>query len=276
MYNKVMVEICFTKMVASGNDFIVIDNRDGVIDVTPGLVRKICQRKFGIGANGVLIVERSKLADFRMRIINSDGSEAEMCGNGGRCIARFAQIKEIAKNKMKFETLAGIILAEVTNNRVKVKLTDPLNLFLNKKIRIKDKELTVHCLNTGVPHAVLILDEIEKVEVVESGKQIRWHQDFAPAGTNVNFIQVIDNQTIKIRTYERGVEDETLACGTGSAASACISSILELAKPPVKMITKSGEILEIDFEKDKEVITNLYLTGDVQIVYEGVIMEVKT
>lgn len=271
-----MVEICFTKMVASGNDFIVIDNRDGVIDVTPGLVRKICQRKFGIGANGVLIVERSKLADFRMRIINSDGSEAEMCGNGGRCIARFAQIKEIAKNKMKFETLAGIILAEVTNNRVKVKLTDPLNLFLNKKIRIKDKELTVHCLNTGVPHAVLILDEIEKVEVVESGKQIRWHQDFAPAGTNVNFIQVIDNQTIKIRTYERGVEDETLACGTGSAASACISSILELAKPPVKMITKSGEILEIDFEKDKEVITNLYLTGDVQIVYEGVIMEVKT
>ncbi|MEW6096724.1 MAG: diaminopimelate epimerase [bacterium] len=270
-----MNKISFTKMVASGNDFVVIDNRAGMIEVTPGLVRKICQRKLGVGADGVLIVERSKVANFKMRIINSDGTEAEMCGNGGRCIAKFAQVKEIAKNEMKFETLAGIIEAQVTDNRARVRLTNPINLILSKKVQLKDTKVTVHCLNTGVPHAVLITEEIEKAGVVELGRQIRWHSDFAPAGTNVNFIQPLDNQTIKIRTYERGVEDETLACGTGSAASACLASILGLVKPPVKMITKSEEILEIDFEMMGENITNLYLTGDVQMVYEGIMYNEK-
>jgi len=267
-----MNKIYFTKMVASGNDFVVIDNRDEKIEVTPNLVRKICQRKLGVGADGILIVERSKIANFKMRIINSDGSEAEMCGNGGRCIAKFAQVKKIANSKMKFETLAGIIEAKIINQRVKVKLTNPINLELNKKLQLKDAEVTVHCLNTGVPHAVLITTGIEKVDVVKLGRQIRWHEVFAPAGTNVNFIQPVDNYTIKIRTYERGVEDETLACGTGSAAAACIASILGLIKTPVKMITKSEEVLEIDFDKTEGDITNLYLTGDVQIVYEGMIM----
>jgi len=267
-----MEEINFTKMVASGNDFVVIDNRDGMIDVTPGLVRRICQRKLGIGADGVLILELSKIANFKMRIINSDGTEAEMCGNGGRCIAKFAQLKEIAGNQMKFETLAGIIEANIINHsRVKVKLTNPTDLLLNKKIQLQNREITVQCLNTGVPHTVLISKEIEDVDVMELGRQVRWHQDFAPAGTNVDFIQLIDTNTIKIRTYERGVEDETLACGTGSAASACLASILGLATPPVKVITKSGEILDIDFKMKGDNITNLYLTGDVQVVYEGVI-----
>lgn len=267
-----MDKISFAKMVASGNDFIVVDNRDGMIDITPGWVRKVCHRKFGVGADGMLIVELSKVSDFKMRIINSDGSEAEMCGNGGRCVAKFAQIKEIAGSEMKFETHAGIIEAKIINHRVKIKLTNPINLLLNKKVRLQHKEINVHCLNTGVPHTVLMTDEIENVDVTGLGRQIRWHRDFAPAGTNVNFIQIIDNQTINIRTYERGVEDETLACGTGSAASACIAAILGLTKPSVKMLTKSGEILEIDFDKVEENITNLYLTGDVQIVYEGVIV----
>lgn len=257
-------------MVASGNDFVVIDNRDEMIDVTPGWVRKICQRKLGVGADGVLIVERSKVANFKMRIINSDGTEAEMCGNGSRCVAKFAQDKEIAGSEMKFETLAGIIEAKVNDDRVRVKLTNPINLMLNKKIQLQNYEITVQCLNTGVPHTVLITKDIENIEVVELGRQIRWHPNFSPAGTNVNFIQPLDNQTIKIRTYERGVENETLACGTGSAASACLAAILGLVQPPVKMITKSGEILEIDFKIMGENITNLYLTGDVQVVYEGI------
>ncbi len=265
-----MDKIYFTKMVASGNDFVVIDNRDGTIDVSPGWVRKTCARKLGIGADGILIVEQSKVANFKMRIINSDGSEAEMCGNGARCVAKFAQDKEIAGSSMKFETLAGIIDAEVTNQRVKVKLTDPINLTLNKKVQLKDTEVTLHCLNTGVPHAILITEKIENAPIVDWGREIRWHQDFAPAGTNVNFIQVVDSQTIKIRTYERGVEDETLACGTGSSASACLAAILGLANPPVKMITRGDEILEIDFDRAGENITNLYLTGDVRIVYEGI------
>ncbi|MFH1562973.1 MAG: diaminopimelate epimerase [Nitrospirota bacterium] len=265
-----MDKIHFTKMVAGGNDFVVLDNRDGMIEVTAGWVRKICQRKLGIGADGMLIVERSKVADFKMRIINSDGSEAEMCGNGARCVAKFAQDKEIAGSLMKFETLSGIIDAMVTVQRVKVKLTDPINLTLNKKVQLKDTEITLHCLNTGVPHAVLITEKIENAPVVDWGREIRWHQDFASAGTNVDFIQIIDTQTIKIRTYERGVEDETLACGTGSAASACIAAMLELTNPLVKMITIGGEILEIDFDRAGENITNLYLTGDVQVVYEGV------
>lgn len=164
-----MNKICFTKMVASGNDFVVIDNREKMIEVTPGLVRRICQRKLGIGADGVLIVERSKLANFKMRIINSDGTEAEMCGNGSRCVAKFVRLKKIANSEMRFETHAGIIEAKVTDHRASVKLTNPINLILNKKIQLKDNELTLHCLNTGVPHAVLILKQIEKIEVVELG-----------------------------------------------------------------------------------------------------------
>lgn len=270
-----MEKIHFTKMVASGNDFIVIDNRAGMIEVTPSWVRRICQRKLGVGADGVVVVELSKVASFKMRIINSDGTEAEMCGNGSRCIAKFAQITKIANSEMKFETLAGIIDAKILNHRVKIRLTDPINLILNKKIQLKNNNITVHCLNTGVPHAVVIVKEIEEVKVVKLGKQIRCHPAFAPRGTNVNFIQPIDNQTIKIRTYERGVEDETLACGTGSAASACIAAILDLVRPPVKMITKSKQILEIDFDKTEDNITNLYLTGDVEIVYEGVMYSKK-
>jgi len=260
-------------MVASGNDFVIIDNRDGIINVTSEWMRKVCQRKLGIGADGVLIVECSKVANFKMRIFNSDASEAEMCGNGGRCIAKFAQEKGIVGSEMKFETLAGIIEAQVINHRVKIKLTEPINLLLNKKVQLQHREILVQCLNTGVPHTVIITKEIENVDVVELGRQIRWHQDFVPAGTNVDFIQPLDNQTIKIRTYERGVEEETLACGTGSAAAACLASILGLTRPPVKMITKSGEILDIDFNMKETNITNLYLTGDVEVVYEGVITQ---
>lgn len=263
------MEFVFTKMCANGNDFVVIDNRNLMIDLTPEQVKNICQRKLGIGADGMLIIEKSKIADFKMRVINSDGTEAEMCGNGARCAAKFAFDKKISNNLMRFETLAGIIDAEIQKHRVKVKLTDPINLVLNKRVKLPDKEIIVHYLNTGVPHIVVIVEDVEKIDVINFGRHLRWHEAFAPAGTNVNFIQLVDNQTIKIRTYERGVEDETLACGTCSSASACIASLLGLVGSPVKILTKGGEILEINFDKRGSIITNLYLTGNVQVVFEG-------
>lgn len=267
-----MKKLAFIKMVASGNDFVVIDNRDRIIDPTPAWVRRICERRLGVGADGVLIIEPSKIADFKMRIVNADGSEAEMCGNGARCAAKFARMKKIADSQMCFETIAGVIIAKVIRSQVKVKLTDPIDLILNKELTVDDHQLTVHCLNTGVPHTVLIVEDIEEVKVRELGHQIRWHPAFAPAGSNVNFIQIIDEQSIKIRTYERGVEDETLACGTGSAASACLACLLGLVKPPVKMLTRGGEVLEIGFDKIAGRILHLYLSGRVQVVYWGQFM----
>ena len=253
----------------SGNDFIVFSNKNKEINLSPAWVKKICQRRTGIGADGLIIIEDSKKADFLMRIINSDGSEAEMCGNGARCAALFATLSSVAKPKMVFETKAGLIRAEVFNNEVKINLNNPNSLILNKMIKLEDSSLLVHHINTGVPHTVLILKEISSVDVESLGKKIRFHQDFAPKGTNVNFVKVINKENIEVRTYERGVESETLSCGTGSAASACIGYLLKLTYPPVKVKTAGGEYLTIDFQEKDSQITNLSMSGPVSVVYEG-------
>jgi diaminopimelate epimerase len=263
--------IDFFKMSGSGNDFILIDNRDQSLAVEniAQFVRAVCERKVSVGADGLIIIEDSERADFRWRFFNADGSEVDMCGNGGRCAARFACIKGIAKEKMSFETGAGIIDAEVKGDVVKLRLTDPQAMKANISVMIDGKPLEVSFINTGVPHAVCFVQGLDRYDVFNTGRKIRHHSEFQPEGTNANFMEVIDRHTIRIRTYERGVEDETLACGTGAVASALISSSRGLVESPVDARVKSGETLKIYFHKKDRGFQDIYLEGKANVVYEG-------
>lgn len=261
----------FFKMSGSGNDFILIDNRDQslAVDNLTEFVRRVCERKVSAGADGLIIVENSHHADFRWRFFNADGSEVDMCGNGGRCAARFAYIKGIAKENMSFETGAGVIDAEVRDDVVKLRLTDPHNMRIDFFIIIEDQPFEVDFINTGVPHVVHFVHNLDQFDVFNVGRAIRYHKNFQPEGTNANFMEVQDRHAIRVRTYERGVEDETLACGTGAVASALISSWKGLADSPVDVRVKSGEILKIHFRKTDSGFKDIYLEGKAKVVYEG-------
>ncbi len=261
----------FYKMSGSGNDFILIDNRGKVLDGMnlKSFAKSVCRNKVSVGADGLIVIEPSDKADFRWLFFNADGSEAEMCGNGGRCAARFAFIKGIAGEKLSFETRAGIIDAEVKGDIVKLRLTDPRDLKLDYSIPVKDGQLKVNSINTGVPHAVSFVDRLNEFDVFGYGRDVRYHSAYAPAGTNVNFVTIEGKDRIRVRTYERGVEDETLACGTGAVASALVSAGKGLVDSPVEILVKSGEILNIYFEKSGDKFSNVYLEGRASVVYEG-------
>jgi diaminopimelate epimerase len=279
----------FEKYNGSGNEFIIIDNRYRVINVdVQKFVKKICERRISVGADGALLLENSVVADFKMRIINSDGSEAEMCGNGARCIAMYAYKNGIVGKSMTFETLAGIMSAEIINkNIVKVKLSEPFDYKDNIKLKLSDQTISnAAFINTNVPHAIIFHNksDFDKMDILPSGREIRNHKTFAPAGTNVNFVKTAKDNSIYIRTYERGVEDETLACGTGSTAAAIITAIKFGYKSPVKVITRSKIILKIHFNQQKisEIIKNnisdetsfdVFLEGPVKSVYSAELLE---
>lgn len=263
--------IAFTKMSGSGNDFILIDNRDGGLAVgdVVQFVRRVCERKVSVGADGLILIERSDRVDFKWRFFNADGSEVEMCGNGGRCAARFAFLNGIAGERMSFETVAGIIDAEVKGPVVKLRLTDPHSLVLDDEIAVDGRPLAVHSVNTGVPHVVHFVAEPDAFDVFATGRAIRYHEHYAPAGTNANFAAVRDGHTLRVRTYERGVEDETLACGTGSVASALIAAQKGFVTAPVDIRVQSGETLRIHFETTPTGFAKVYLEGSVKVVYQG-------
>jgi diaminopimelate epimerase len=270
-----MKPISFFKMSGSGNDFIIIDNRDEVVGVDdlPDFVRKVCRRKMSVGADGFILIEASDEADFRWRFYNSDGSRAEMCGNGARCATRFAFVNGIAGDAMSFETDAGIVHGQVIGDRAKVKMPDPADLRLNFAIELKNGPEKVNSVNTGVPHVVIMKDTVDNVDVFELGREIRYHEEFAPAGTNVNFICRLGQGELAIRTYERGVEDETLACGTGSIAGAIVAACTENLDSPINLRTRSGEYLTIHFNRVEGVIKDVYLEGDARIIYTGKLVE---
>jgi diaminopimelate epimerase len=263
------------KMSGSGNDFILIDHRNPILDEDEmkGFARKVCQRRVSVGADGLILIEGSKRADFKWRFFNSDGSEPEMCGNGGRCAARFAHLKGIAGPSLTFETLAGILSAQVDGKRVKLEMTKPYGLKLDEAILIKGKKQILSNINTGVPHAVIFLEDLEGIDVVRVGRAIRYHSHFAPAGTNANFVRLENQSQLSIRTYERGVEDETLACGTGAVASALVAAFKGLIKSPVSIKTWGGEILTVYFEIEAGEIKRVFFEGDVHIVYEAEMWE---
>jgi diaminopimelate epimerase len=264
-----MKPITFYKMSGSGNDFIIIDNRSRIIDGLdlPKFIRAGCRRKMAVGADGLILIEPSDKADFRWQFFNSDGSRAEMCGNGARCAARFAVVNGIAKANLSFETDAGVVAGQVEGDRARVKMPDPMDLRLDYAIELKTGPVTVSSINTGVPHVVIMRDSVAEVDVFNLGREIRNHKAFAPAGTNVNFICRKGQGQLAIRTYERGVEDETLACGTGSIAGALVTSSKLDWNSPIDLTTRSGEVLRIHFNKNENVFDNVYLEGDARIIY---------
>jgi diaminopimelate epimerase len=267
--------VTFFKMSGSGNDFIIIDNRNKAVndDDLPAFISRVCRRKMSVGADGFILIEVSEKADFQWRFYNSDGSKAEMCGNGARCAARFAYVNRIAGEIMSFETEAGIVKGQVKDDRAKVKMPDPVDLRLDYSIELETGPEMVSSVNTGVPHVVTMKDAVEDIDVVKLGREIRYHKAFAPAGTNVNFICRQRHGELAIRTYERGIEDETLACGTGSIAGALISSCKLNWSSPVYLVTRSGESLTIYFSKSDGVFSDIYLEGDARIIYIGELRE---
>ncbi len=261
--------IDFSKMIATGNDFVVLDNRKQIIgNRISNLARRLCDRKLGIGADGLLLVEKSKIADFKMRIFNPDGSEPEMCGNGSRCIALYAKLNKIAPYSMKIDTKAGLLSAKAGNVNIKIKMTEPKDIKLRVGLKLKNKRYKLHYINTGVPHVVCFVKDLDYVDLRSFGKAVRYHKLFMPEGTNVNIVYVKSKASISIRTYERGVEDETLACGTGSVASAVISGIVKGLKPPITVCTRGGS-LKIYFTLKNHIISNLFLEGGAKEVFKG-------
>lgn len=256
-------------MVGAGNDFVVVDNRRGVVKKDAvKLAKLLSDRRRSVGADGLLLLEKSKKANIRMRILNSDGSEAEMCGNGIRCIAKFSSDRKITGKKFSIETLAGIISAEVKGDVIKARITDPKGLKLNIRIPVNGREELVHFIDTGVPHTIKVVDKVDNVDIFTLGRAIRRHSYFAPKGTNASVISVKGNE-LWIRTYERGVEDETMACGTGSTAAALVAAALRGLKSPVTVHTHGGDRLKIYFSRNGNDFHDVYLEGPVQQAFEG-------
>ncbi|MBL4903530.1 MAG: diaminopimelate epimerase [Desulfocapsa sp.] len=263
----------FAKMSGTGNDFIVIDHRTSLVspEEQPDFVNKVCRRMFSVGADGVIFIEASEKADFSWQFYNADGSVAEMCGNGARCAARFAYAKGIAGRKMSFETLAGIIEAEVLDDEdVSLLMTQPFDYRTDLTVDVDGKTHDLFFMNSGVPHAVLFMDEGAEIPVKKWGHDIRFHEMFQPTGTNVNFVQYLDDGGIRVRTYERGVEDETRACGTGAVAGAIFAAAGTKVESPVTVITSGGEALTIVFDLQEDgTAENVYLRGPARIIYIG-------
>jgi len=262
----------FYKLCASGNDFVIIPDLKDEISKKEAVIlaQKVCRPKFGIGADGLILVKPAKdtsKASFSWWFFNSDGSEAEMCGNGARCVSRLVEELKLFKSPFFFETKAGLIFAEVKGKKVKVALTHPRDLKLNIVLRTDYDWFLVHFVNTGVPHVVLFWEDIENAPVEKLGSKIRFHPYFEPHGTNVNFASIIED-VLWIRTYERGVEAETLACGTGSAASAYVAVKLGLIKPPVKVRTRGGETLTIYIENEAGE-EKIFLEGNTIFAFSG-------
>jgi diaminopimelate epimerase len=261
----------FFKMHGGGNDFVLMDHRERHIPEAEQnrFAQRVCTPKVGVGADGLILIEDSDRADFRWRFFNADGSEAEMCGNGARCAARFAVMQGIANSRLTFETLAGLIQAEVLNHQIRVALADVGDLRLNLSIPLEGETLAGHFMKVGVPHVMVPVENLEEVPIRQWGREVRFHQMFQPAGTNVNFVRATGPHVLEIRTYERGVEDETLACGTGAVAAALISARLEKVASPVAVHTRGGEILTVSFQWQGEKISEVFLEGEALVVYQG-------
>lgn len=265
--------IAFEKMSGTGNDFVIIDNRSLRIPQAEQaeLARRICRRMFSVGADGLIFIEDSAAADFAWNFYNADGSVAEMCGNGSRCAARFAYRHNIVGKKMKLETLAGVVEAEICEEEevVRVKMTQPHDFRLGLSLKLGDEERPVVYVNTGVPHAVIFVDE-EEVPVKTWGRKVRFHQLFEPKGANANFVTLLPDGRLKVRTYERGVEAETMACGTGAVAAALFAAIQKGMESPIEVVTSGGGVLTILFDLfDGPVVENVYLQGPTRLICTG-------
>jgi len=265
------MNIPFWKMHGAANDFILVDDREASFPLNDtAWLAGIAARRTGVGCEGVILIQPSDKADFRMRFFNPDGSEVEMCGNGARCVARLAHEIGIAPRNMTIDTLAGILRAEALGNSVKLRLTPPSDWRVGRSLECEDTKIEYSFVNTGVPHVVVPVEDLDACDVMALGRLIRRHKDFAPAGTNVNFIKKTGPQSIRVRTYERGVEAETLACGTGIVASALISAKLGQVTPPVSVSVAGGD-LSVDFQLTDSGAEEVTLLGPALHVFQGVL-----
>jgi diaminopimelate epimerase len=266
-----MPTLHFTKMNGAGNDFVMLDNRDSSLALTDTQIARLCDRHRGVGADGLLLVERPEAeADFRMRYYNADGREAEMCGNGARCFARFVdRLTPAATGTVTFETPAGVISATLRGDQVSLGMSQPGPFAAGVELDAAGEKLTVYSINTGVPHAVVLVDDLDGTNVHPLGAALRHHHHFQPRGTNVNFVRQLGPQDLAIRTYERGVEAETLACGTGVVASALTIATLTGAASPIRVLVKGGDTLSVDFLRTGEDFSHVVLTGPADFVFEG-------
>ncbi len=266
----------FVKMNGAGNDFVMLDNRDGTKKLSASQIARLCDRHRGVGADGVLLVEPPPVdkpgVDFTMRYFNSDGGEAEMCGNGARCFAKFASLVAGPFHHVAFQTRAGVIAADLhEDGDVTLAMSEPHGLRLGTHLDVGGEALVVHFVNTGVPHAVVEVGDVAPVDVAELGKALRHHPHFAPAGTNVNFFQQLGPSELRLRTYERGVEAETLACGTGVVAAAIVFRELHGGQGPVSVTVQGGDTLQVHFTKSANGrIHDVTLRGPADICFEGV------
>jgi diaminopimelate epimerase len=259
-------------MSACGNDFCLIDNRKGIFPEPAGpSIRSICRRRISLGADGIILVENSNNASFKMRYYNADGGEVEMCGNGARCIARFAYLNGISSQEMSFETQAGLVDAKVSDKGARIKISDVRFSPEEGRVSLPDvlPGQEPYYLVVGVPHVVCFVNDLESIDVVSLGRKIRYHDLFKPKGTNANFVKIKYPHSIMIRTYERGVEEETLACGTGATASAMVATALGHVSPPIEVMTRSGCPLKIDFKRMEEIFSPVWLEGEARVVCSG-------
>jgi diaminopimelate epimerase len=271
------MRIHFAKMNGAGNDFIMIDNRKETVRVTDRWIQELCDRRRGVGADGVILLEPGEDVDFRMRYYNSDGGEADMCGNGARCTALYAVTLGIGVEKdrgvhLRFIAAPGPMEAQVEGDRVAISMTDASAFEKMISLQVAHGEEIVHFINTGVPHAVVVEKSVSALsdrEVVERGRAIRMHPRFAPDGANADFVSISKEGTVAIRTYERGVEAETLACGTGAVAAAVVLSHVESAKSPVELLTHGDDRLTVSFVRAPEGAREVVLEGPAEFNFEG-------
>ena len=260
----------FWKMHGAGNDFILADDRARLFPLKDRKwIAHICSRHDGIGAEGLILIQPSKKASFRMRFFNPDGQEAEMCGNGARCAARLAHDLGIAGNKMTIQTNAGILKASLKGNEVRVAMPVPSEIRLNFIVRTAGRRIKCNFINTGVPHVVVETEHLDNLDVQTTGSMLRRHEIFAPKGTNVDFMLVTGNHALRLRTYERGVEAETPACGTGITACALVAALLKKARSPVRVTCGHGDTLTVDFKMRNRKFENVTLSGPAVTVFEG-------
>lgn len=269
------MHISFSKYSGCGNDFILIDNRQKVFDAARNdHIVHLCHRRQGIGADGVVFLESSLnlKADFRMRIFNADGSEAEMCGNGLRCLVRFIQELGIPGHQFLIQTMHQLIPTTISGESVSVDMPVPTNYRFFDQLIIEETSYTLHFLDTGVPHAVIFVDDLHQDKWMTIAPKIRHHTHFKPKGANVNFAVINSHQEVEVRTYERGVEGETLACGTGAAAVAIAAACVHGLNSPIVIKPKSGDAIRIAFPgkmTNPIAISELTMSGPAIKVFSG-------
>jgi diaminopimelate epimerase len=262
------VEIPFAKVSGAGNDFVAVNNIDGHLKVDwPLFAKAACERHFGVGADGLLVLDPSIRSDFTMLYFNADGSSGGMCGNGGRCCVMFARVNGLEHDDITFEAFGYLYRATFTGNGIRVAMKNPEKIRRGIPVHASAGKFLCHAVNTGAPHVVTYVDDLDAVDVLAAGRELRNHREFQPEGTNVNFVKVLSRDAIAIRTYERGVEAETLACGTGSIASAVISALEKGIAPPVTVITRSGEELRVDLSIEDGNVQKISLEGHARIIF---------